>query len=102
VIGGRRIPQRLLHRIAAAIAGGLLLAWIADLLTGRRGFGGTSLVSGVVVYAPFMRKLAFGTVRKDKSKRVKWLDTHNMIGIVALAALGLWWLKRHAATQQKT
>ncbi|WP_292021277.1 MULTISPECIES: transglycosylase [unclassified Brevundimonas] len=33
--------------IAAAIAGGLLLAWIADLLTGRRGFGGTSLVSGV-------------------------------------------------------
>ena len=47
----------------------------------------TSLVSGVVVYAPFMRKLAFGTVRKDKSKRVKWLDTHNMIGIVALAWL---------------
>ena len=33
--------------IAAAIAGGLLLAWIADLSTGRRGFGGTSLVSGV-------------------------------------------------------
>lgn len=33
--------------IAAAVAGGLLLAWIADLLTGRRGFGGTSLVSGI-------------------------------------------------------
>ena len=33
--------------IAAAIAGGLLLAWIADWVTGRRGFGGTSLVSGV-------------------------------------------------------
>lgn len=46
-----------------------------------------SLVSGVVVYAPFMRKLDFGTVRKDRSRRVKWLDTHNMIGIVALAWL---------------
>ena len=33
--------------IAAALAGGLLLAWIADLVTGRRGFGGTILVSGV-------------------------------------------------------
>ncbi|MGH6614537.1 PepSY-associated TM helix domain-containing protein [Sphingomonas sp.] len=43
-----------------------------------------AIVSGVVVYAPFMRKLAFGTVRKDRSKRVKWLDTHNMIGIVTL------------------
>ncbi|WP_156842772.1 PepSY-associated TM helix domain-containing protein [Novosphingobium aquimarinum] len=43
-----------------------------------------AVVSGVVVYAPFMRKLPFGTVRKDRSKRVKWLDTHNMIGIVTL------------------
>lgn len=43
-----------------------------------------AVVSGVVVYAPFMRRLAFGTVRKDRSKRVKWLDTHNMVGIVTL------------------
>lgn len=43
-----------------------------------------AVVSGVVVYAPFMRKLAFGTVRKDRSRRVKWLDTHNMVGIVTL------------------
>ena len=43
-----------------------------------------ALISGVVVYAPFMRKLAFGTVRKDRSKRIKWLDTHNMVGIVTL------------------
>jgi uncharacterized iron-regulated membrane protein len=44
-----------------------------------------SLISGAVVYAPFMRKLAFGTVRKARSARLKWLDTHNMVGIVALA-----------------
>lgn len=43
-----------------------------------------AVVSGVVVYAPFMRKLAFGTVRKDRSKRLKWLDMHNMVGIVTL------------------
>lgn len=43
-----------------------------------------AVVSGVVVYAPFMRTLAFGTVRKGRSKRLKWLDTHNMVGIVTL------------------
>lgn len=43
-----------------------------------------AIISGVVVYAPFMRRLAFGTVRKDRSKRIKWLDTHNMTGIVTL------------------
>lgn len=48
-----------------------------------------AVVSGVVVYAPFMRRLAFGTVRKDRSKRVKWLDTHNMVGIVTLGWVGV-------------
>ncbi len=43
-----------------------------------------AVVSGVVVYAPFMRKLPFGTVRRSKSARIKWLDTHNMVGIVTL------------------
>lgn len=43
-----------------------------------------AVVSGVVVYAPFMRRLSFGTVRKNRSTRVKWLDTHNMVGIVTL------------------
>lgn len=44
-----------------------------------------ALVSGVVLYAPFMRKLEFGTVRVSRSARVKWLDYHNLLGIVALA-----------------
>jgi uncharacterized iron-regulated membrane protein len=43
-----------------------------------------SLVSGVVLYGPFMRKLAFGTVRRKQSARLKWLDLHNLLGIVAL------------------
>jgi uncharacterized iron-regulated membrane protein len=43
-----------------------------------------AIVSGVVLYAPFMRKLAFGTVRHDRSARVRWLDLHNLLGIVTL------------------
>ena len=33
--------------IAIAVVGALVLAWIADLLTGRRGLGGTILVAAV-------------------------------------------------------
>ncbi|MBN0408886.1 PepSY domain-containing protein, partial [Pseudomonas aeruginosa] len=40
-----------------------------------------SLVSGVVVYTPFMRKLDFATVRAERSRRLKWLDLHNRLGI---------------------
>jgi len=43
-----------------------------------------SLVSGTVLYAPFMRKLDFGTVRRDRSARIRWLDLHNLLGIVTL------------------
>jgi uncharacterized iron-regulated membrane protein len=43
-----------------------------------------SLISGVVIYAPHMCKLKFGTVRYDRSVRVKWLDLHNLLGIATL------------------
>ncbi len=46
-----------------------------------------SIVSGVVLYAPFMRKLDFGEVRREKSTRIKWLDLHNLLGIVTLVWL---------------
>lgn len=44
-----------------------------------------ALVSGVVLYAPFMRKLAFGTLRTGRSRRLKWLDWHNLLGVTAFA-----------------
>jgi uncharacterized iron-regulated membrane protein len=44
-----------------------------------------AIVSGVVLYAPFMRKLRFGEVRRDRSPRLKWLDLHNLLGIVTLS-----------------
>lgn len=44
-----------------------------------------AIVSGVVLYAPFMRKLDFGTLRTTRSRRLKWLDWHNLLGITAFA-----------------
>ena len=44
-----------------------------------------AVISGVVLYGPFMRRLAFGSVRRNRSSRLKWLDLHNLLGIVTLA-----------------
>ena len=44
----------------------------------------TAIISGVVLYAPFMRKLEFGQVRRERGARLKWLDLHNLLGIVTL------------------
>ena len=44
-----------------------------------------AIVSGVVLYGPFMRKLDFGTVRAGRSARLKWLDLHNLLGITTVA-----------------
>jgi uncharacterized iron-regulated membrane protein len=44
-----------------------------------------SLLSGVLVYGPFMRRLAFGTYRNNEAVRVRWFDLHNLVGIVTFA-----------------
>jgi uncharacterized iron-regulated membrane protein len=41
-----------------------------------------AIVSGIVLYRPFMRRLAFGTLRR--SRRLKWLDLHNLLSAVTL------------------
>lgn len=64
----------------AGLTGTLFLGFMGLLLA-------ASIVSGTVLYAPFMRKLAFGTVRRERSTRVKWLDLHNLLGIVTLVWL---------------
>lgn len=46
-----------------------------------------AIVSGVVLYAPFMRKLDFGTLRLKNASRVKWLDVHNLLGIATMGWL---------------
>ncbi|HEY0340738.1 MAG TPA: PepSY-associated TM helix domain-containing protein, partial [Steroidobacteraceae bacterium] len=44
-----------------------------------------AIISGVVLYEPFTRKIPFGTVRRDRSRRLKWLDLHNLLGVVTVA-----------------
>ena len=43
-----------------------------------------ALISGAVLYAPFMRRLGFGALRLDRGRRVGRLDQHNLGGIVVL------------------
>ncbi len=69
---------RLHEEIYAGLPGELFLGCMALLFV-------VALVSGAVVYGPFMRKLDFGTVRKDRVAQVKWFDLHNLLGIVTLA-----------------
>lgn len=44
-----------------------------------------AIISGVVLYAPFMRKLPFGEVRHARGEKLKRLDIHNLLGIVTLS-----------------
>lgn len=44
-----------------------------------------SLVSGVMIYAQFAGRRAFASVRTGKSKKAKWLDVHNVLGIIVFA-----------------
>jgi uncharacterized iron-regulated membrane protein len=43
-----------------------------------------AIVSGVVLYWPFTRRLSFGTIRQSQTRRVAWLDWHNLIGIATV------------------
>ena len=61
----------------AGLPGKLFLGFMGLLLI-------VAIVSGVVLYAPFMRKLEFGVVRHGRTERLKWLDLHNLLGIVTL------------------
>jgi len=61
----------------AGLPGKLFLGFMGLLLV-------VAVVSGVVLYAPFMRKLDFGDVRRERSKVIKWLDLHNLLGIVTM------------------
>lgn len=75
--GFMHVMFRLHVDLFAGLPGKLFLGFMGLLLL-------VAIVTGVVLYAPFMRKLAFGEVRRDRSTRVKWLDLHNLLGIVTL------------------
>ena len=76
--GGLMMVMLRLHvDMFAGLPGKLLLAFMGLLFV-------IAIISGTVLYLPFMRRLDFGTVRQDKSTRVRWLDLHNLIGVVTL------------------
>jgi uncharacterized iron-regulated membrane protein len=62
----------------AGLPGKLLLAFMGFLFV-------VAIISGVVLYAPFMRRLQFAQVRHERSRRTRWLDLHNLIGVVTLS-----------------
>jgi uncharacterized iron-regulated membrane protein len=43
-----------------------------------------AIISGVVLYAPWTRKLEFGAYRRDRATSVRQLDLHNLLGIVTV------------------
>lgn len=69
---------RLHSDLFAGLAGELFLAAMALSFL-------VAIISGIVLYGPFTRKLAFGAVRTDRSTRVRWLDLHNLLGVTTLA-----------------
>lgn len=43
-----------------------------------------AIISGLMLYSPIMRRFNFGLVRTEKSTRLKWLDLHNLLGVVTV------------------
>ncbi len=69
---------RLHTDVFVGLGGTLFLGFMALLFA-------VAIVSGLVLYGPFMRKLRFGTLRTGRSRRLAWLDLHNVLGVVTLA-----------------
>jgi uncharacterized iron-regulated membrane protein len=75
--GARNLFFKLHTELLAGLPGTLFLGAMGILFL-------ASIVSGIVVYGLFMRKLPFGTVRRERSVRLRWLDVHNLFGIVTV------------------
>lgn len=68
--------------LVVGLPGTLLLGLMGLLLL-------ASLVSGAVLYGPFTPRSDPGTLRLQARARLRWLDLHNVIGIVILAWFGV-------------
>ncbi|VCU68602.1 PepSY-associated TM helix [Pigmentiphaga humi] len=79
------VMLRLHTDLYAGLPGTLFLGAMGVLLT-------VALISGVVLYAPFMRKLSFRTIRRRSAQRTRWLYFHNVLGLgtaLWVAVIGL-------------
>lgn len=78
VSGLMAVMLRLHTDLYGSLPGALFMGFMGLLFV-------AAIVSGGVLYGPFMKKIPFGTVRMGRAVRLKWLDLHNLLGIVALA-----------------
>lgn len=74
--GPMLIVLRLHVDLFAGLPGKLFLGAMGVLMV-------VAIVSGIVLYWPFTRRLAFGTLRRAPP-RVRWLDWHNLLGGVTI------------------
>jgi uncharacterized iron-regulated membrane protein len=83
---GEPTSEKVVTRFLVELHGEMFLGLPGGLFLGAMGLVFVAaIVSGAVLYGPFMRRLDFGAVRIDKAPRTKWLDLHNLLGIVTLA-----------------
>ncbi len=76
-------PNSTLTEIAYTLHRDLFAGLAGELFVGAMGLAVLiAVVTGIVVYVPFMRKLQFATLRPAKPAR--WLDWHNLAGAVTL------------------
>ncbi|HWA95044.1 MAG TPA: PepSY-associated TM helix domain-containing protein [Terracidiphilus sp.] len=68
---------RLHEELFLGLGGELLMGAMALLFA-------IAVVSGGLVYGPFMKRLNFGTYRQAAPRRTRWFDLHNLLGIVTL------------------
>ena len=69
---------RLHMNLFAGLPGALFMGVMGALFV-------ASLVSGTVLYGRYMKRLSFGTLRRDRAVRLTWLDLHNLLGTATLA-----------------
>lgn len=69
--------------IAIAVLGAFVLAWLADLFTGKRGLFATSLVSGVAAVAGwFLAVRVFAVSTMDQWTWVLWSMAASVIALL--------------------
>ncbi len=73
---------RIHSQLFAGLPGELFLSLIALLFL-------AAILSGVILYAPFARRAPFGAIRRTGSRQLRWLDLHNVLGIVVTGWLAV-------------
>lgn len=70
------IVLRLHAQLLAGPAGALIVGFLGLLLL-------VSLLTGVVIYGPMMKRLAFGVLRRERHVRTLLADVHKLLGVAS-------------------